>query len=297
MINKGMLKAIELEWRSGVLLNPFKIIDEAVSAKKPKTKKIPQTALPICNQVAKLFLDCTDYLVDCLEDDVKAAEEQFLAAMLLYLYTTAPVDEHKFCMVCVLIDAGERHKSDLAQTDLDRLFKRLRDENDEHPAWVLYRRYQKSYMRKAALQSIRKRFSPLIGISSGEDNMFAEISKRDLFEFAAAVIHDCDVFPLEPGAIYGMTNEIVFATVALAYMMIEIDADNQNRNKLFEILAQPKEYAAKITAVLKAATPDDLPGLEGIINYWYKHCEKAAAAGNIDSILVNGAMEFFSEFK
>ena len=300
MLDKNMREAIEQEWRSGVLLNPFKIIDEAVMAiKDSTTKNKPKHALPICREVSKLFLDCTDYLFIYQDDEVRNTEEHFLTAMFLYLYTKAPADEQCLCMVCELILADEpSNNNEYGQSDLDRLFVLLEDKDEKHHALNQYKTYQKSPVRVDALRCIEKRFRPLIAIaSSAEDSVFDECSKYELFELAAALVHDCAGFPKEPQAIYAMVNEIVFVTVALAYMMMRIDVENQDRNKLFEILAQPQVYTAKITSELKAQPPDALPGLQDIINYWYKHSEKAVAAGNFNKKLVNGARKFFTEFK
>jgi len=297
MIDKTTIEAITQEWRSGVLLNPFAVIDEAVSNIKPKTKKIPKIALPICTEISKLFLDCTDYLVGSPEVSIKNVEEHFLTAMLLYLHCEAPIDEMRLSMVCELIVYGDPYGSEYDSTDLDKLFELLEDKNEKHPALIQYKIYQRSNMRKTVLLSVKKRLRPLVAISSSDGNLFDEIREDELFEFATALIHDCADSLQMPQAVYSMVHEIVFATVAMAYMMIEIDTDNQNRSKLFEILAQPEVYAKEITSALIVASPDSFPGLEGIIDYWYEHSEKAVAAGNINKTLLNGARKFFNEFR
>lgn len=300
MIDKKQTEVIEQEWRSGVLLNPFEIIDKAVSdIRNFIVKSNPKRALPICEEVTELFLECTDYLVVYQEYNVRNIEKSLITAMFLYLYAEAPANEMSLCMVCELVRADDPCGSDYSQSDLDRLFQLLAEKDYDHPALLQYKKYQKSgSLRREALKSVRKRFRPLISITSNdENNIFDECSKFELFELAAALIHNCADFPEEPQKVYGMVDETIFVTVALAYMIAEIDEPEQNSKKLFEILGQPGVHAAKITSVLKAVSPDAFPGLHEIFNYWYEHSEKAVAAGNFKKSRVNGAANFFREFK
>jgi len=300
LIDKMRAETIEQEWRGGVLLNPFEIIDKAISTAKNSTAKSkPKRALPICEEMAELFLECTDYLVIYQEDDVRNVEKNFITAMFLYLYTEAPANEMSLCMVCELVIADDPCGSEYCQSDLDRLFQLLAEKDYDHPALLQYKKYQKSgSLRRNALKSVRRRFRPLISITSNdENNIFDECSKVELFELAVALIHNCSDFPEEPQKVYGMVDETIFVTVALAYMMAEIAEQEQNSKKLFEILGQPGVYYAKITSALKTASPDAFPGLQDIFNYWYEHSEKAVAAGNYKKSRVNGAAKFFREFK
>ena len=304
MIDKNLLDILEKEWRGGVLLNPFEVINKAVKAANPfKSKhnfRYAKYALPVCEDIAELFLDCTDYLASHQDESVREVEKNFLTAMFLYLHAEAPPDEQSLCMVCELIWAGDPPAGENYQSDLDRLFKLLEDRNGEHSALVQYRAFQESgSVRKAVMKSINRRFHPLISVtSSDEDNIFDECcGKFELFELASALVHNCGASPEEPQTVYGMVNEIIFVTVALAYMMWELDVTEHNTNKLFEILKKPKIYAPEITLALKAAPPDAFPELQGVLAYWREHSGKAIAAGNFKKAKLYAIEKFYGGYK
>jgi len=301
MINNENVQILEKEWSGGVLLNPFAVIEQMINDNKPKLKASngPKRALAICEEIADLFLRCTDYLAEQEDEELKRVEKSFLTAMLLYLYTEAPADEQSMCMMTELIRADDPGNSEYHQSDLDRVFKLLGDKNESHPALTEYKRYQKSgTLRKTAYYSVRRRFRPLIALTSGdEENLFGECSKCELFELAAAMMQNCVGFPEEPRLVYSVVNETIFTAAALAYLMIGFEEKEQTSPKLFEILGQPEKYASKITAVLRAASADTFPDLQEVIEYWFKHSEKAIAAGNYKKDRLNGAARFFREFK
>ena len=304
MIDKNSLEVLEKEWRSGVLLNPFEVINKAVKNKNPlshlKRKNDHQYALSICEEIAELFLDCTDYLASHQDESIRKIEKIFLIAMFLYLYTEAPACEQTLCMVCELVTADNPSDSENFSSDLDRLFSLLEEKNDEHLALTQYKIYQKSGVaRQIALRSVKKRFRPLISISlSYEKSIFSEYCGNfELFELAASLVHNCGDLPEEPQAIYKMIDEIIFVTVALAYMMWEFDVADQTHHDLFEILENPKTHAMEISFALKSAPPEAFPELQGEFAYWYKHCLREIYNDNFKNAKLNDIVKFYGEYK
>ena len=303
MTNKKNLDVLEKEWRGGVLLNPFGVINKAVKKENPltrlKRKNVHQYALLICEEVAELFLGCTDYLASHQDESIKKIENNFLAAMFLYLHEEAPSDEQSLCMVCDLVMADNPSDNENHPSDLDRLFKLLEEKNDEHLALVQYRKYQNSgFARKSALRSLKRRFRPLISITaSGEGNIFDECSKFELLELAASLVHNCGDSPKEPQAIYEMMDEIIFVTATLAFMILRLHVPEQTSNRLFEILRNPEVYAPKITSALKDASSDAFPELHDEFSFWHESSEKIITAGNFNKATLNAIEKFFVEYK
>ena len=300
MFVKNSLDALEKEWRSGVLLNPFEVINKAAKDTNPfKTKKNLQYTLTICEVVAELFLDCTNYLASHQDENIRKIEKNFLTALLLYIQDDAPVDEHSLCMVCELICADNPLDSETHQSDLDRLFNLLEEKNDKHPALIQYKMYQKSgSTRKLAFRSIKRRFRPLISITSAyENSIFAECSEFELLELAAALLHNCGDSPEEPQKIYHMVDEIIFLTVALASIMWDLDVTEQTSDKLFEILKNPEIYAPKITLTLKTIPADAFPELQSVFTYWHGHSEGVILTGNFKKAKLKVIAKFFEEYK
>jgi hypothetical protein len=294
-------KVIQSEWLEKFLLNPFTIMDEYVDEEERNDFYEEQNyysyMLRACYMIVKSFLSVTKEPGTVNNIDVLAAEGRLLNALFMYLYFETPISKQNLCMICELINRD--NPDDENVSELDRLFAKLEEKNANHPALYEYREYRAcGLLRKTVHNSLRRRFRPLIAVSSNENkNIFDDCSSSELLELAESLINNCIGEPVSPAEAHNKPEETSYAVVSLIYMMKSVESNLQTTVTLFDMLKRPEFYATKISVTLSSLTPEDFPALQNEIAYWLNCCEAPALSGELDTSHLKKICEFFEDVK
>ena len=281
-MNKTLLQLLINEWNSGILLNPFGLINN-VDAEHSKKK-----VLEACALIAEHFLKCTSYRVIEYES-VRESEKAFVTAMLFYLYDIAPPDEQNIAMLCQLVKAEiEAHYSDTTQTDLDRLISMLAEKNKNHDAIKYFNIYLASSAGRAAVvKSLIKRFCPLISFHGEDANIFEYCSEREIFEMGVSLLHNLGSIYEMPLGLKHHAREIAFISAALHLMYSAYPTKEQTAGAFYNLINNP--------ALLDRQIRENSNSVDEAKKYW-KICSEFILAGKFDKPRVTGIENFFKEF-
>jgi len=302
LLDKEQAEIYAHELKSGVILNLFGLIYEAVNSKNGLINSNDETTklkcITACEEAVNLFLESTNELTNCrLSSFLQKAEKDFLIAVSEYLFMEAPRDEMNMCMLCEMIRADYSDDNYESETDLDRLFKMLENKNKEHHSLEHYENYKKAGAnRKKVLESISSRLRPLISFKvDDEKGIFEYCTKHELFEYAVSLIHNCTPYPEQPLSIMDKKNEIAFVTAALGFMMFEHNKENQTAYDIFKIFKNPHDFAKQLEDASKAifSSQADRLNLSQVLKYW-DICRDDVLSGKYDKSCIARIDEFFN---
>jgi hypothetical protein len=236
-MKKTDLAQLTNEWRCGVLLNPFRLIDDSVSElcsdKSWRSDKRKKNSGDVCMDMAEIFLECTSYRVTEIEI-LRDGEKYLMAASLHYLYNEAPADEQNLPMVCGLVRADIA--SDYAvETDLQRLLNMLAEKYETLD-------YFEAYMNNPAgrgriVKSLMRRLSPLCSFYSDENvNIFESCGTGEIFDMGVALLHNLGEIHAKPHGLESNADEIAFIVAALHLIHNAYATNEQVAKSLFYLL-------------------------------------------------------------
>jgi len=294
-MNNNALQVIKDEWCSGVLLNPFWLIDDYVpklfsEITRRNTKGREKQIGEICMEIAEIFLKCTSYRV-YEEEMVREGEKSFLTTMFLYLYCEAPHEEQNLPMICEL--AWADITGDYTQeTNLQRLFNMLVEKNDKHESLKHFKTYlNNSAGREKIIKSLIRRLRPLSSFRIGDDfnidvNIFDNCGADEVFDMAVTLLHNCWKRPENPFSLKDKTNEIAFVAAALHLIHDAYTNEEQTARTLFMLLDYPAFLDSEI---------NENPQAVNAVKYW-NFCKDNILQDKYDKRLVYGIEKFY-EFK
>ena len=232
------------EWRCGVLLNPFKLIDDDVREiycynEHWSNDILREKSSDVCSGMAEIFLECTAYRVT--ENEImRAGEEAFLTAMFHYLYCEAPVMEHNLSMICQLVRA-EISTDYSSDTDLQRLFNMLAENDEKHEANKHFEVYLTNPAgRRKIVKSLIRRLSPLFSFHTDDNlNIFENCGASEIFDMGVALLHNLSLTLAEPYELARYKEEIAFVVAALNLMHNAYPAREQSAKTFFKLLNNP----------------------------------------------------------
>jgi ribonucleotide reductase beta subunit family protein with ferritin-like domain len=292
---------IHKEWHSKFLLNPFTIMDEFVDEEDRydfyDEQNYDSYMIRACYMIAKSFLTGTREFGTTDNIDILVAEGRLLNALFIYLYFETPISMRNLCTICELINRD--NPDEVNGSELDRLFSKLEEKNANHPSLFEYNEYRAcGSLRNAVHNSLRRRLSPLIAVSSNESkNIFDDCNGFELLQLAESLIHNGAGKPISPTDAHNKLEETSFATVALIYMIKTVESNLQTTVTLFDMFKRPDFYAPKISDNLRNLAPEDFPDLQNIIAYWFESVETLALSGELDTSELKTICALFEELK
>jgi len=308
MFDKSPMDIYGHEWRSGVLLNPFYLVESLIEmdkAEKSRTglfKKSNDTSqkemVTACKAVAEIFLDCTDYLTDAPSNDLREGEYCLLSALITYLYFEAPPNEMNACMLNELIIAEYASNNYVTDTDCAKLFNMLEETKPSHPALKQFNEYKENKVsRKKIWESISRRFRPLFSFTNTSNkNIFSHCSRHEIFELAVTLLHNCSHRPEAPLSLMDKKSEVAFVTAALGYVMLRHSKEHQTAADFFDIIKAPTRFAANIEVAQKNHSQIARTEMDYVFEYW-SVCSKDVLAEDYDKERVTAIADFYREFR
>jgi hypothetical protein len=316
MIDDMHAEVYAREWRSGVLVNPFRMIEDAVDAPhewdrwftvspEVRLERIASTS----EEVALLFLDCTDYLAEgSLLQDLREGEKGLLTAVVTYVYAEALPRECNLCMVAELVETERKpssrkrrgggigskacalrnakpcdSKGDEPRTVLDHLFDEFAANDPAHPVLFFYEKYTRCAAgRKRVCDSISLRLRPLYSLFADEKNILTRCSSNEALRLAVALLHNSTQQPEGPLSLLASKKEIAFVAAALGYMMLNRKCKGYlTRRHLGHILANPALLYSALVSEMAVASDDRQGELSKVIGHW-DACGKEILSGGCD---------------
>jgi hypothetical protein len=284
MMNNKDFQILKEEWASGVLLNPFFLVDDYVQTREKGVvweadERKEEKTIEVCIKIAEAFLDCTSYRVS-ETDEMRDGELDLMVAMLLHLYLEAPTNEQNMSMITEMVKADTPAFFN-EPTDLERLFDLLNEKDNNHIALLHFNKYLEHPDRFQCAKTMAMRLSPLYSFSSaGENNIFEHCGEDEILEFSVSLLHNCQPKPIPPDFLDDKETEIAFVA-AILHLFYDFSKEEQTAKKFIFYTKNPENI--DLFASGKAA------------EYW-KKCRTKVLEYEYDKDLIDGIGEFYRVF-